>query len=94
MASLDPRDLNSYRSVPNLLCWGKMLGRAATSQLQRFLDAADYLDQFQSSFRPGFGIESALIPLRRGSLLWFPPPPPTFWQWNSLPHGGSQPQVC
>lgn len=32
-------------------------------QFQRALDEADHLDPFQSRFRPGYGIETALVTL-------------------------------
>ncbi|KAF7243518.1 putative RNA-directed DNA polymerase from transposon BS, partial [Varanus komodoensis] len=42
---------------------GKVLERVVAGQLQAFLDETDYLDPFQSGFRPGYGTESALVAL-------------------------------
>nr|GFC52549.1 hypothetical protein [Tanacetum cinerariifolium] len=68
--SLDPTILNNFRPVSNIPFLGKVIERVVASQLQRVLEEADYLDPFQSGFRPGFGTETALVALvddlRRG----------------------------
>lgn len=38
-----------------------MLEQVVTSQVQRVLEEADYLDPFQSGFRPGFRAETAFV---------------------------------
>ncbi|KAF7251725.1 RAS guanyl-releasing protein 1 [Varanus komodoensis] len=37
--------------------------RVVAGQLQALLDETDYLDPFQSGYRPGYGTESALVAL-------------------------------
>lgn len=41
----------------------KVIKQVVASQLQLFLDEKDYLDLFQSSFRPDFETETALVAL-------------------------------
>ncbi|KAF7250944.1 RNA-directed DNA polymerase from mobile element jockey [Varanus komodoensis] len=53
----------NYRPVANILFLGKVLERVVAGQLQALLDETDYLDPFQSGFRPGYGTESALVAL-------------------------------
>ncbi|KAF7251615.1 Ena/VASP-like protein [Varanus komodoensis] len=62
-ASLDPEVAANYRPVANLLFLGKVLEWVVAGQLQALLDETDYLDPFQSGFRPGYGTESALVAL-------------------------------
>ncbi|KAF7246492.1 PDZ domain-containing RING finger protein 4, partial [Varanus komodoensis] len=68
----------NYRPVTNIPFLGKVLERVVAGQLQALLDETDYLDPFQSGFRPGYGTESALVALYddlcrekdRGSVGW------------------------
>ncbi|KAF7243832.1 Dymeclin [Varanus komodoensis] len=62
-ASLDPEVVANYRPVANIPFLGKVLERVVAGQLQALSDENDYLDPFQSSFRPGYGTESALVTL-------------------------------
>ncbi|KAF7252470.1 putative RNA-directed DNA polymerase from transposon BS [Varanus komodoensis] len=62
-ASLDPEMATNYRPVANLPFPGKVLERVVAGQLQALLDETDYLDPFQSGFRPGYSTESALVAL-------------------------------
>ncbi|KAF7239262.1 WD repeat-containing protein 90 [Varanus komodoensis] len=62
-ASLDPEMATNYRPVANIPFLGKVLERVVAGQLQALLDETDYLDPFQSGFRPGYGTESALVTL-------------------------------
>ncbi|KAF7250970.1 Interleukin-1 receptor accessory protein-like 1, partial [Varanus komodoensis] len=62
-ASLDPEMATNYRPVANILFLGKVLEGVMVGQLQALLDESDYLDPFQSGFRPGYGTESALVAL-------------------------------
>ncbi|KAF7237949.1 RNA-directed DNA polymerase from mobile element jockey [Varanus komodoensis] len=62
-ASLDPEMATNYRPMANILFLGKVLEWVVAGQLQALLDKTDYLDPFQSSFRPGYGTESALVGL-------------------------------
>uniref|UniRef100_A0A803TU59 Reverse transcriptase domain-containing protein n=1 Tax=Anolis carolinensis TaxID=28377 RepID=A0A803TU59_ANOCA len=55
--------LSNYRPISNLPFLGKVLERVVASQLRGFLDDTDYLDPFQSGFRPGHGTEMALVAL-------------------------------
>ncbi|KAF7242353.1 putative RNA-directed DNA polymerase from transposon BS [Varanus komodoensis] len=62
-ASLDPEVAANYRPVANIPFLGKVLERVVAGQLQALLDETDYLDPFQSGFRPRYGTESALVTL-------------------------------
>ncbi|KAF7251184.1 Brother of CDO [Varanus komodoensis] len=62
-ASLDPEVATSYRLVANIPLLGKMLEWVVAGQLQVLLDETDYLDPFQSCFRPRYCTESALVTL-------------------------------
>ncbi|KAF7239150.1 Mitogen-activated protein kinase kinase kinase 14 [Varanus komodoensis] len=62
-ASLEPEVAANYRLVANILFLGKVLEQVVAGQLQAFLDETDYLDPFQSSFKPGYGTKSALVAL-------------------------------
>ncbi|KAF7249443.1 hypothetical protein EYD10_05220 [Varanus komodoensis] len=53
----------NYRLVANIPFLGKAFERVVAGQLQALLDETDYLDPFQSGFRPGYGTESALVAL-------------------------------
>uniref|UniRef100_A0A8D2LLU3 Reverse transcriptase domain-containing protein n=1 Tax=Varanus komodoensis TaxID=61221 RepID=A0A8D2LLU3_VARKO len=61
--SLDPEVVAYYRPVANIPFLGKVLERVVVGQLQALLDETDYLDPFQSGFRPRYGTESALVAL-------------------------------
>ncbi|KAF7238001.1 RNA-directed DNA polymerase from mobile element jockey, partial [Varanus komodoensis] len=52
-----------YRPVANIPFLGKVLERVVAGQLQALLDETDYLDPFQSGFRPWYGTESTLVAL-------------------------------
>ncbi|KAF7236814.1 Extracellular calcium-sensing receptor [Varanus komodoensis] len=60
---MDPEMATNYRPVANIPFLGKVLERVVAGQLQALLDETDYLDPFQSGFRPGYGTESALVAL-------------------------------
>ncbi|KAF7254640.1 putative RNA-directed DNA polymerase from transposon BS [Varanus komodoensis] len=62
-ASLDPEMATNYRPVANIPFLGKVLEQVVAGQLQALLDETDYLDPFQSGFRPGYSTESALVAL-------------------------------
>ncbi|XP_053104853.1 leucine-rich repeat-containing protein 39 isoform X1 [Hemicordylus capensis] len=61
--TLDPSELSNYRPVSNPLCLGKVIERVVASQLQTVLEEMDYLDPFQTGFRVGYGVETALVSL-------------------------------
>ncbi|KAF7238474.1 HORMA domain-containing protein 2 [Varanus komodoensis] len=67
-ASLDPEMAANYRPVANIPFLGKVLEWVVAGQFQALLDETDYLDPFQSGFRPGYGTESALVALYDGLL--------------------------
>ena len=48
--SLDPSVLDNYWPVSNIPFLGKVLESVVFSQLQGFMEEADYLDPFQSGF--------------------------------------------
>ncbi|KAF7250121.1 Butyrophilin subfamily 2 member A1 [Varanus komodoensis] len=60
-ASLDPEMATNYRPVANIPFLGKVLERVVAGQLQALLDETDYLDPFQSGFRPGYGEAVAVL---------------------------------
>ncbi|KAF7247621.1 RNA-directed DNA polymerase from mobile element jockey [Varanus komodoensis] len=62
-AFLDPEVAANFRPVANILFLGKVLEQVVAGKPQALLDETDYLDPFQSSFRPGYGTESALVAL-------------------------------
>ncbi|KAF7248605.1 Phosphatase and actin regulator 1 [Varanus komodoensis] len=62
-ASLDPEMATNYRPVANIPFLDKVLAWVVAGKLQALLDETDYLDPFQSGFRPGYGTESALVAL-------------------------------
>ena len=62
-STLDPQDPANYRPVSNLPFLGKVIERAAANQLQSFLEDTLALAPFKSSFRPGHGVETALVTL-------------------------------
>ena len=55
--------LNNYHPGSNIPFLRKVLEQIMASQFQGFLDEPDYLDPFQSGFRPGYGTETALVAL-------------------------------
>ncbi|KAF7238948.1 N-terminal EF-hand calcium-binding protein 3 [Varanus komodoensis] len=59
--SLDPEMATNYRPVANIPFLGKVLERVVAGQLQALLDETDYLDPFQSGFRPGYGEAVAVL---------------------------------
>ncbi|KAK9396605.1 RNA-directed DNA polymerase from mobile element jockey-like [Crotalus adamanteus] len=61
--SLDPAVLKNFRPVSNLPFVGKVVEKVVASQLLRSLDETNYLDPFQSGFRPGYSTETALVAL-------------------------------
>ncbi|KAF7247658.1 RNA-directed DNA polymerase from mobile element jockey [Varanus komodoensis] len=65
-ASLDPGMAANYRPVANIPFLGKVLERVVAGQLQALLDETDYLDPFQSGFRPGY---AAFDTIDHGILL-------------------------
>uniref|UniRef100_A0A2D4LQ82 Reverse transcriptase domain-containing protein n=1 Tax=Micrurus spixii TaxID=129469 RepID=A0A2D4LQ82_9SAUR len=67
--SVDPADLNNFHPVSNLPFVGKVVERVVALQLRRSLDEADYLDPFQSGFRPRYSTEMALVALT-DDLWW------------------------
>uniref|UniRef100_A0A8C6YD85 Reverse transcriptase domain-containing protein n=1 Tax=Naja naja TaxID=35670 RepID=A0A8C6YD85_NAJNA len=61
--ALDPTVLDNFRPVSNLRFLAKVVESVVAQQFPLFLDEADYLDPYQSGFRPGFSTETALVAL-------------------------------
>lgn len=61
--SLDLTILDNFHPVSNLSFLEKIVEQVVMQQLQRVLDEANYLDLFQSGFRPGYGTKTALVTL-------------------------------
>lgn len=58
---LDLNILVNFCSVPHLPFWGKKVEKVVALQIQKILKKMDYLDTFQSRFRAGHGIKTALV---------------------------------
>jgi len=60
-STLDPDDLNSYRSVSNLTFLSKIVERAAAVRLKRHVESERLLPDRQSSYRPHHSTDTAII---------------------------------
>ncbi|PVD20251.1 hypothetical protein C0Q70_20748 [Pomacea canaliculata] len=60
-ANLNPSDCKNYRPVSNLSYISKLLERVVAEQLMTHFITYGCLDKFQSAYRPGFSIETALL---------------------------------
>lgn len=61
MPFLDPMVFDNYWAVSNILFLGKILEHVMVSQLQVFLDKADYSGSFQSDFSCKYGMEMVFL---------------------------------
>uniref|UniRef100_A0A8C6XR48 Reverse transcriptase domain-containing protein n=1 Tax=Naja naja TaxID=35670 RepID=A0A8C6XR48_NAJNA len=61
--ALDPTVLDNFRPVSNLRFLAKVVESVVARQFPLFLEETDYLDPYQSGFRPGFSTETALVAL-------------------------------
>ena len=61
-------DVNNYRPVANIPFLGKVLEWVVAGQFQELLNEMDYLNPFQSGFRPGFGMGTALAGRETGGV--------------------------
>uniref|UniRef100_A0A8C6VGV8 Reverse transcriptase domain-containing protein n=1 Tax=Naja naja TaxID=35670 RepID=A0A8C6VGV8_NAJNA len=59
--ALDPAVLNNFRPVSNLRFLAKIVESVVAQQFPLFLEEVDYLDPYQSGFRPGYSTETALV---------------------------------
>lgn len=59
--SMDSTILDNFCPDSHFPYLGKVVEKVVALQMQRILDETDYLDPFQSSFRPGYGTEMALV---------------------------------
>lgn len=57
--SLNLSLIDNYWPVSNLPFLDKVIKLVVTSQLQRVLEEADYLDSFPSGFRSSYGVETS-----------------------------------
>lgn len=62
-SSLDLINLDSFHPISNFRFLRKVVAKVVTQQLQRTLDEVDYLESFQSGFRPEYGTQIASIVL-------------------------------
>lgn len=60
--------LDNCQPTSNLLFWGKLIEQMMVSQLQGVLEDIDYLDLFQSGFRPDWDGNSLHHPGGRSAL--------------------------
>jgi hypothetical protein len=60
-SGLDRDELSNYRPVSNLSFISKILERAVSDQLVRYLDDNNLQEKFQSAYRPGHSCETALL---------------------------------
>lgn len=67
---LDSMEMCNYRSLSNIPFGSKALRCVVVKQLQRFLEETDDLDAFQSVFRPGYEMKTALINHHRRVIRW------------------------
>uniref|UniRef100_A0A8C6VC15 Reverse transcriptase domain-containing protein n=1 Tax=Naja naja TaxID=35670 RepID=A0A8C6VC15_NAJNA len=61
--ALDSADLNNFCPVSNLRFLVKVVESVVAQQFPLFLEETDYLDPYQSGFRPGYSTETALVTL-------------------------------
>ena len=59
--NLDPDTLADYRPISDLSFLSKVLEKVVAGQLNEHLAISNIHDKFQSSYRPGFSTETALI---------------------------------
>lgn len=58
---LDPTILDKFCPVSHFPNLGKVVEKMVVLQFQMILEDTDYPDPFHSSFRPGYGIQMALV---------------------------------
>ena len=67
--NLDRQCLSNYRPVANLRYVGKVLERIVSIRLQSFISDNSSHDPFQSAYRAGHGVETALLRVMNDVLL-------------------------
>jgi hypothetical protein len=60
-STLDPSDISNYRPVSNLSFLSKLLERAISQQLTRYLESESLLPQNQSAYRANHSTETAVL---------------------------------
>ena len=66
--SLDPMQLSNYRPVSNLAFLSKTLERVAVKQLTSYFNENELLPTYQSAYRAGHSVETALLRVRNDIL--------------------------
>ena len=68
---LDHNDLHNHRPVSNLFVIAKILGRLALSQVSSCVNSHNHYNVFQSSYRPGYSTETAVLKVVNDLFLSF-----------------------
>ena len=66
---LDQNDLSNYRPVSNLTFLGKLIEKAACTQLVYHIESNNLFDSFQSAYRSSHSTESALIKVKNDIMF-------------------------
>ena len=67
--SLDQNDLKNYRPVSNLTFLGKLIEKAACTQLGHHIESNNLFDSFQSAYRSRHSTESALVKVKNDIMF-------------------------
>ena len=62
--SLDQNELKNYRPVSHLTFLGKLIEKAACTQLVHHIESNNLFDSFQSAYRSRHSTESALVKVK------------------------------
>ena len=67
--SMDRNDLKNYRPVSNLSFLGKLIEKAACTQLINHIESNNLFDSFQSAYRSRHSTESALVKVKNDIMF-------------------------